>query len=70
MPTMRPPRKDFLDEGLHRELLDRLLATRNAVAHGKEYRQTGLQSLETFRQLLADVQAFVENLLLNEQALI
>lgn len=57
--------QDFLNMNLHRELLNSLLERRNAVAHGKEQSQTGMQALSTYRSLVDDIDTFVHNLLLS-----
>ena len=56
----------FLADGLNRELLDSLLETRNAVAHGKEYSRTGRESLATFRKVLDELESLVRSLLLDD----
>ena len=60
--------KDFLEEGLNRTILDSLLETRNAVAHGKEYSQTSRGNLESFRLLLNDLEVLVRSILLDDDA--
>lgn len=62
--------KEFLAEGVHREVLGSLLETRNAVAHGKEYSRTGRASLETFKGLLDEIEVLVRSLLLDDQCVI
>lgn len=62
--------KAFLDDGLNRELLDSLLETRNAVAHGKDYSQTGRASLQAFRGVLDELERLVRSLLLDEMSAI
>lgn len=60
----------FLGEQLNRELLNSLLETRNAVAHGKEYSRAGRESLRSYRTLVADVDELVHNLLLSDEPVI
>lgn len=60
--------KVFLSAGFNRELLDNLLEIRNSVAHGKEYSRANRESLETFRQLVAEVETLVDDILLKPSA--
>lgn len=60
----------FLNDGLNRELLNSLLETRNAVAHGKEYSQTGRASLAAFRVVLDELEMLVRALLLDDRSAI
>ncbi|WP_346007520.1 HEPN domain-containing protein [Janibacter terrae] len=62
--------KVFLDSGFNRELLDNLLEIRNSVAHGKEYSRANRESLETFRQLVGEVETLVDVLLLKPSAVV
>lgn len=62
--------QSFLDYGLNRELLNSLLETRNAVAHGKEYSRTGRASLASFRAVLDELELLVRALLLDEHSAI
>lgn len=60
----------FLDQGLNREVLNLLLETRNAVAHGKEYNQSNRGALQTYRQVLVDLESLIRGLLLDDASLI
>jgi len=42
----------------------------SALAHGKEYSLASRGSLETFRQLVADIEALVDDILLKPSAVV
>jgi hypothetical protein len=62
--------KQFLEEHLNRDLLNSLLETRNAVAHGKEFSRSGRGNLQSYRVLVADIDRVVHELMLEDASII
>lgn len=57
----------FLNEHLNRELINSLLETRNAVAHGKEFSRSGRENIQSFRALVENIDRVIHELLLSER---